>query len=38
MTAQEFDQVHKRIDLVLLTVVGSMSVILGAVIISGVWS
>jgi hypothetical protein len=35
---RKFDQVNKRIDRVLLTVVGSMSVILGAVISSGVWS
>jgi hypothetical protein len=34
----KFDQVKKRIDRVLLTVVGSMSVILAAVISSGLWS
>jgi hypothetical protein len=34
----KFDQVNKRLDRVLLTVVGSMSVILAAVISSGLWS
>jgi hypothetical protein len=35
---RKFDQVNKRIDRLLLTVVGSMSGILAAVMSSGLWS